>query len=65
MKQMAMAMAVLVAVACAGCTTAAKKYKGVSVETDGAGKVIRRVESESVEQTSSTAQELKLKHIEY
>ncbi len=63
MKQMV--IAVLVASACAGCTTAAKKYKGVSVETDGAGKVIRRVESESVEQTTSTSKELKLKHIEF
>ena len=53
----------LVAAACAGCNTV-RKYKSVSVETDGAGKIIRRVESESAAQTDMTSQEMQLKLIQ-
>ncbi len=58
-------MAVMVAVACAGCTTSVHEYKGVSIETDGSGKVVRRVENESVEQNRSTTKELKFKNLDY
>jgi hypothetical protein len=58
-----LAIMALVTAVCAGCTTA-EKYKSVSVETDGSGKVIRRVENESVKQTDSANKKLEFKHIQ-
>ena len=40
------------------------KCKGVSVETDGSGKVIQRVESESAAQDDWTFKAMPLKYIE-
>lgn len=54
---------VALAAACAGCSTV-RKYKSVSVETDGAGKVLRRVESESAVQVDKTNKEMQLKLIQ-
>ncbi|MDD2456658.1 MAG: hypothetical protein PHG96_01580 [Kiritimatiellae bacterium] len=56
-------MTALILTACAGCNTAAKK-KSVSVEMDGAGKVIRRVETESIEQTDDTTSKLQFKYLQ-
>jgi hypothetical protein len=61
MKQFMFAAAV-VAMVCTGCTI--RKYKGVSVETDGSGKVIQRVESESASQHDWTIKRMELKMIQ-
>jgi len=61
MKQLA--LVVMVLAVCAGCNTV-RKYKGVSVETDGSGKTIRRVESESASQSETTNNKLQLKYIQ-
>lgn len=58
-----MCAAAAVAMACAGCTTV-RKYKDVSVETDGSGKVLRRVESESATQTDWADKDMQLKLIQ-
>jgi hypothetical protein len=54
--------AAVVALVCAGCTV--QKYKGVSVETDGSGKIIQRVESESASQSDLTSKKMHLKLIQ-
>jgi len=58
-----LALVVLILVACAGCNTI-KKYKGVHIETDGSGKIVSRVESESASQTDWATKKMQLKYIQ-
>lgn len=53
----------MAAAACAGCNTV-RKYKAVNVETDGSGKILRRVESESAAQTDWANKDMQLKLIQ-
>ena len=61
MKRLMIAVA-FVAMACTGCTV--RKCKGVQVTTDGSGKVIQRVESESAAQDDWTCKRMELKLIQ-
>ena len=61
MKKVTLVLVVIAA--CAGCNSA-QVFKGTSVEYGPDGKVLRRVESESVSKTEMSDKKLTLKYLQ-